>query len=155
MNKIVQSKIKESRHAKGNRVVPLKEALQAVFSRSNTDGMIEKILSPLRAELDDQESWEKSLKDLTTESLQCLKNPKQFKSAAQLTYLIFLDNMITELLQNAAENEFEKNLLKQIRDADISVSKEAAKERTLRMMKKAPSPSEVAEKILLAHQEKK
>lgn len=148
MSKIVKTKIAESRRSDGDKVIPLKEALQAVLSRPNTDGMIEKVMGPLRSELDDHDSWEKSLRELTDESLMALRKNSAFKGRYQVTYLIFLENIITELLQPAVDNGFERALLEKIRDSDIDISKDAAKERTLRMMKQSPSPSEIAKKVL-------
>ncbi len=53
MSKIVRDKIKESSTAGGNPAIPLKEGLQAVFSRPDDDGMIEKLITPLKSALDE------------------------------------------------------------------------------------------------------
>lgn len=147
MNKIIQGKIAESQKASGDRVVPLREALQAVFSRPNSDFMIEKVLGPLKNELDDQGLWESALTALVREALGALKNTRAFSPEVQVTYAIFLENMVAEFKPRASD-EFERSLLKQIRSAKIVITKEAQKERKLRMMAELMSPSEMADQIL-------
>lgn len=147
MSKIVQNKINESRAASGDQVIPLKEALQAVYSRSNEDFMIEKIISPLKNELDEQEAWESSLQELTKEAIGALKNPKAFKPITQVTYIVFLENVLSELKPKVNE-KFENSIIDTIAKAKISVTKAAADERQLRVMKATTSPSEIAQDIL-------
>jgi hypothetical protein len=147
MNKLVKDKIKESRSEGGDKTLPLRDALQAVFSRPNEDFMIEKILSPLRSELDEYGAWDKSVKALVKEALGALKNPTAFKTEAQVTYVIFLENLISEMKPKADEY-FEKSVLEQIRDADIELTKAAQSERKLRMMRELVSPSDLAKAAL-------
>lgn len=149
MNKIVQDKIKESRKEKDDKSIPLKEALQAVFSRPNEDFMIEKIVTPLKTALEEQQAWEKSVNALVKEAIGALKNPKAFKPAAQVTYIVFLENIIGEFRPRAYQ-EFEKSVLEQIKNADIEVSSDAKSERQLHMMRSAESPSKLAEAALAA-----
>lgn len=147
MSQLVQQKIKESRQSSGHVVVPLKEALQAVFARPNEDFMIEKILSSIRNELDEHQAYEESLRDLTTEALGALKNPKPFGAPVQVTYAVFLENLISEVRPRASE-PFENGLLVQIRDAKIEITKQAKNERRLGMMKEVKSPSDLAAVVL-------
>lgn len=147
MNKMVRSKILESKKSGGNQVIPLKEALQAVFSRSNEDFMIEKILPPLKVELDEFDAYEKAIQALVKEAIGALKNPKAFSPVVQVTYQIFLENVISELKPRLNE-KFESRIITQIRDAKISITKEAANERRLRVMKESTSPSLLAEAVL-------
>jgi hypothetical protein len=148
MSKIVEEKVKESQHAGGDKVIPLKEGLQAVYCRPNEDGLIEKIISPIKSRLDELDAWELSLKKLTGEALGALKNPKAFHPPVQVTYLVFLENLMAEIKPKAG-GEFEKKVLVSIRDAKIEVTKEASHERVLRLMKESVSPSKIAEQILL------
>ncbi len=154
MNQLIQRKIKESRKAGGDQVIPLKEALQAVFSRSNEDFMIEKLLQPLKNELDEHTAWEKSIQALVKEAIGALKNPKAFKPVVQVTYIVFLENLMSEMKPRLNE-KFENRILTQIRDAQIKVSKEATNERRLRVMRETTSPSVIAEKILQEFEEAK
>lgn len=147
MNKIVQDKIKESKKSKGDRTVPLKEALQAVLSRPNDDFMVEKVIPPIRNELEELSAWESSVRALVKESSGALKNPKAFKPEALTSYAIFLENLIAEFKPKAGE-EFEKSVLEQIRDANIVLPDKVKNERNLRMMKVQSSPSEIAKAVL-------
>lgn len=149
MSKIIQNKIKESQKSGGDRIIPLKEALQAIYSRPNEDGMIEKLQPQIKSALDENNAWEKSILQLTKEAIGALKNPKAFSPVVQVTYLVFLENIISEFKPRNAK-DFEKKILLQIKDAKITLSKELTKERLLRMMKESRSPSEMAEVALTA-----
>lgn len=148
MGKLVKSKMAESKKSGGNKAIPLKEALQAVYSRSNEDFMIEKVIPPLRMQLEELDAWESSMKALTKEAIGALNNPRAFKPVVQVTYQIFLENLMAELKPRALES-FEKSVLEQIRDAKIEPSKELVQERKLRIMKETISASEIAKKILI------
>lgn len=148
MGKLVKSKMAESKKSGGNKAIPLKEALQAVYSRSNEDFMIEKVIPPLRMQLEELDAWESSMKALTKEAIGALNNPRAFKPVVQVTYQIFLENLMAELKPRALES-FEKSVLVQIRDAKIEPSKELVQERKLRIMKETISASEIAKKILI------
>lgn len=154
MAKLIQTKIGESRKAGGDKVIPLKEALQAVYTRPNEDFMIEKIVTPIRNELEEHDAWEKSLEALVKEALGALKNPKAFSPVVQVSYLVFLENVLAEMKPKASET-FENKIITQVRDAKVSVTKEAANERRLRVMKGSSSPSDVAAGILKHLEEEK
>lgn len=146
---IIRQKINESRRVKGDKTVPLKEALQAVFARPNEDFMIEKILQPLRNELEEYDAYEKAFSDLVKEASSALKNERAFSGKVLATYWIFLENVVAELKPKAAE-KFEKSILTQIRDAKIEIPKKARDERKLSVMKVTNSPSGFAKEILEA-----
>ncbi len=150
MSEIVSSKIKESKKSYAGKTVPLKEALQAVLGRPDEDNMVEKVLAPLKLELESHEAWEKSLKELTTEALNALKNSKNFRTDVQVTYQVFLENLLAQLKPDLGKPTFETKLVEKIRDAKIVISKDAQQERKLRMMKTTVSPSEIAEILLTA-----
>ncbi|MGZ3772402.1 MAG: hypothetical protein ACXVCY_01630 [Pseudobdellovibrionaceae bacterium] len=149
INKMVNDKVKESKRSGSGKVVPLKEALQAVYSRPNEDDMIEKVIAPLRSNLDELDSWEKTVSQLTDEAIDALKNPRAFKPVVQVTYVIFLENLLAEIKPYLKNEGFERKIAERIRDAKIEVSKEAMNERRLRTMKSTVSPSDLATKILL------
>ncbi len=148
MTAIVNGKIKESKKSSDGKVVPLKEALQAVYCRPNEDGMIEKVVGSLRTELDEHDAWEKTLSELTDEAIDALKNPKAFKPMVQVSYQIFLENLLIDMKPFIQKNGFEQGLGERIRDAKIELTKEAGNERRLRMMKSTISPSMLAEQFL-------
>ena len=152
MNALVQEKIQESRKTKGDQVVPLKEALQAIYSRPNEDFMIEKVISTLRNELDEHDAYEESMRALVKEANGALGNPKAFGAVPQVTYAIFLENIVAEFKPKASDN-FERSVLEDIRKAKITITKAAENERRLRMMKGTPSPSDLADQALKAQEE--
>lgn len=147
MNKIVKAKIAESRKAGGNKAIPLKEALQAVFCRSNEDFMIEKLLPSIKVQLDELDEWEPSIKALTKEAIGALKNPKPFQPVVLVSYQIFLENIISEMKPRYSE-DFEGSVLRQIRDAKIELPQAMVHERKLRVMRESVSPSVIAEKVI-------
>jgi hypothetical protein len=148
ISKLVQDKIKESKKADA-RIVPLKEAIQAVFSRPDQDRMIEKVAGPLRSELIDLGQYEKAMTELTEEALNALKNTRNFKPAVQVTYIFFLENLMADLKPVLKTGEsFEKKLLKKIEKADISITKQAQNDLGVRGFSEKKSPSDTAELIL-------
>lgn len=153
MNKLIQSKINESKKAGGDQVVPLKEALQAVYSRPNDDFMLDKVIQPLRNSLDEHNAWEHSFSALVKEAVGALKNPRPFAPVVQVTYAIFLENVIADFKPQASQ-KFQSGILAQIRDAKIEITKEAKNEHRVRVMKTTPSPSELADAVLKAQAEK-
>lgn len=149
MNELVNEKIQESEQMHDEKYIPLKEALQAVFSRPDgTDDMIDKVVGPLRTKLDELDQWENAFTILVDEAVDALKNPKGVKPVVQNTYSIFLENFIAESKPYAKNGGFERKLLEKIRDAKIDLTKEAKNERSLRGMKVGDSPSDLAKRVL-------
>ena len=149
MTHLIRAKISESKKESGNKSMPLREALQAVFSRPDHDGLVSQLLPPLKNELDDLNAWDLTIKALVKEALGALGNPKAFRPEAQVTYAVFLENVIAEFKPKASE-PLQKSILTTIRDAKIELSKEARRERQLRMMETGVSPSELARNVLEA-----
>ena len=98
MNEMVLAKVEESKKSSSGKNVPLKEALQSVYSRPNDDQMIDKVVAPLRTHLDELDEWERTLSQLTDEAINALKNPRAFKPVVQVTYQIFLENSCSSFL---------------------------------------------------------
>lgn len=146
MNDIAKKKIREFK-AQGS-VEVLKEAVQAVYSRPNDDGMVEKVISPLRTELDENDQWEVVVDELVQEAIGALKNPKAFKPVVQNTYAVFLENIVADFKPFAEREGHERNVIKTIRDAKIELSKEGINERKLRTMSVHKSPSELAAMVI-------
>lgn len=146
MSDLAKKKVKEFKQ--DGSIEILKEAVQAIYSRPNDDGMVEKVMTPLRIELDEQEQWETTMDALVQEALGALKNPKAFKPVVQNTYAIFLENVIADFKPFAEKDGHERRVIQAIRDAKIEMSKEAVNERKLRTMKNNKSPSEIADQVL-------
>lgn len=154
MNVLVKNKLKESKSADAGKVVPIKEALQAVYSRPNADDMIEKISSPLRTVLDQEDATEKVFIELVNEAVNALTNTRNFKKEVQVTYAIFLENVISEFKPNLKKDGFEYKIVKRIADSNIELTKDAEKDRKLRLMQESASPSLIAKKVLIDFEEK-
>ncbi|MBX3018646.1 MAG: hypothetical protein KF767_12205 [Bdellovibrionaceae bacterium] len=154
MNKLVQDKVRESRASKGDKVAPLREAMQAVFARPNEDFMIDKVMSPLRNELDEHGAYEDTVRSLVEESIAALQKPDKVKATAQVTYAVMLENFLSDMKPRVTES-FEKEMVTKIRDADISLTRKAENERKLGMMKPTKSPSEMASAIIKGAEKKK
>lgn len=148
MNALVQEKIKESKKADA-KVVPLKEALQAIYSRPDADRMIEKVASPVRFELDELGEYQRIMRELVEEALNALKRTRNFKPSVQVTYIVFLENFMGENKKAATrEDGFERGLIKKIKKAKIKLTKEAINERNVKGFKEKRSPSETAAAVL-------
>lgn len=155
MNAIIKGKMEESHKQMGeSKLPPLREALQAVFARSNEDLMVEKILTPLKNELEDLDAWESSILKMVDEAIAGLKESDKIKPVAQVTYLIELENVLQEFKPKVGE-KFEKSVILKIRDAKIELPKAAEKERRLKTMKNVRSPSDIAADILKKASKKK
>lgn len=155
MNSLVKSKIKESKAAYSGKAVPLKEALQSVLSRPDSDDMISKIIDPLRNKLEEEDAYEKVFEELIQEAINALKNTKNFKRDVQVTYAIFLENALSEFKPDIKDDSFEMKMVKKIADSQIELTKDARKERQLRLMTEGSSPSEIARLILQDYEKKK
>ena len=155
MNEFVNSKLKESKKSSVGKVIPLREGLQAVFSRPNDDGMVAKVYTPLRNELDRLNALEKAYKDLVEEALHALKNNQNFKPDVQVSYAIFLENLIAEFKPLSREISFERSMIEKIANASVELTKEALKERKRRLMKEGESPSVIAKTVLKNIEEEK
>ncbi|MFN8791081.1 MAG: hypothetical protein ACK5Y2_06460 [Bdellovibrionales bacterium] len=148
MSKLVQEKLKEAKSAAA-KTVPLKEGFQAVFSRPDHDRMIEKVVGPLRFELQDLGEYERIITELTEEAINALKNTRNFKPAVQVTYLIFLENLMADIKDQALQNDgFERQLFKKIQKAKIKLTQQAENEKNLKGLKETKSPSETAALVL-------
>ncbi len=147
MGQYVSSKLKTYEQDTTS-TLPLKDAVEYVFSRPDDDGLIDKLLPPVRQQLAAAEEWHKVLVQLTNACITITKDPDKHKVREQITALVMLENIIAEVKPDAKEAGLERDLLKKIADADISVSRKARSERKLRSMKGFRSPSEIAERVL-------
>lgn len=148
LNQLVQDKIKESKKSDA-KMVPLKEAIQALYARPDQDRMFEKVAGPLRNELIELGQYERAITQLTEEALNALTNTRNFKPQVQVTYLVFLENLMADLKPALKpENKFEKGLVEKIKKAKIKITKPAQNDLVTRGFSEKKSPSEVAEILL-------
>ena len=69
--------------------------------------------------------------------------------------VVYLENLIAELKPEMEKNANFKRIIEEIRDADIQISDEVAKQIKMRTMTRPVSPSETAAKVLPKSQSKK
>jgi hypothetical protein len=148
MNALVKKKVKE--YKKDGSLQILKEAVQAVYSRPNDDGMgmIEKVIPPLRSELDEAEQWENVMDALVDEAIGASKNPKAFTTVVLNTYAYFLRNVIADYKPFVDKPGHERKIVEKIRDAKIELTKEQKNELSLRGIGNHKSPSEIAADVM-------
>lgn len=145
---LVKEKIQDARKDGGADMEPLKEGIRLVFSRPDSDGMIEKVVGPLRSEVEESGDWDATLAGLVDESIAVLKDPEGVKGDMQITHILFLQNVIASMKPKAKTPGAARSMIERIRDAKLELSKEARQERELRTMKATASPSEMADKVL-------
>ncbi len=148
MANLVRLRVKKSQSLIVGKEAPLKEALRLVYARPSKDGMIEKIIPPVRSGLEELELWEKANMELINEALLVLNSPKGVSPRVQVTYAFILENMISEFKPKIDKIGFEKKAVEKIALGRIKVTPEAMAERRLSMMDDVVSPSEIATYIL-------
>jgi hypothetical protein len=126
----------------------LKDALQLILSRPNTDNMVSQLVPNVRTPLRNVDAFEITLNEIATQAIADAKNEKlPPKNAA--TAFIILENLLSELKPEAKTNGEIGKIFLSIRDARIKVPDRVKSELKLRAMIKDPgSPSEIAEKII-------
>lgn len=154
MNQLVLEKLKESKK-NNTSIEPLKEAVKMVFSRPNEDGTVEKVLPLVKNPLSDQDEWESTVEALVDEAIGILNAPKDVSAKDQATYVIMLENMISEFKPELKKKGFEFRMVEKIANADVSLTKEAKNEKKLGMMRSTNSPSELAQKVIAGLKPKK
>lgn len=154
MNELISDKIKDYQNQE-NRMA-LKEALRIILSRSNEDGMVEKIISPVRNLLEEDGIWEETIEGLIKQSIETIKNADE-KPVAQVTSGIILENIISEFkplfIKQYETGGFETKAINYIADSKVNYSKSAAKERSLHLMRNPHSPSHMAQKLIEAKED--
>ncbi|MBX2988760.1 MAG: hypothetical protein KF802_12770 [Bdellovibrionaceae bacterium] len=147
MNALVKAHVQRSQ-SESDKVTPLRVALRIVLSRPDDDGMVDKVIGMLRSELEENDAWESTVTDLTNEALTALKQPESLTPVEQVTYAVFLENVVAQMKPRASDMAFEYANLKRIRDARIKITPAARSERNLRTMRAQVSPSDAAAAIL-------
>lgn len=153
MNRLVQLRLRGVRSGQADAVGLLRESLRIIYSRPNEDFMSEKLIGDVHSELADRDEWESSIKDLAEESAARLQNVEGMSPAVQLTYLIILENLLSDFKPDVNE-PWVREWITEVRDAQIKLTREARNERAMKMMKEVKSPSDIAAGILSANRKK-
>lgn len=149
MTALVKKAVDRAHKSKGDAMEELMPALQTVYARPDEDGMIDKIVGPLRSEIEQDSSWDAELEKMVDLSIAVLKDPpKDVKGPMQITHAIILNNVIMQTKPLLKTDEKSRELIRKIRDANIKLTKVARDERVKRTMRETPSPSEFADQAL-------
>jgi hypothetical protein len=161
MNAIVLGKIKKAEEiqkqqeidddrgivAEPEAIEQLKDATRIVFARPDQDGSREHTFARLRRELSDLNSLNQVLQDLTNEGIGALRRDSYNSPREQGTYIVLLNNLMAEIKPEAQSNPAFRQMIEQIRDADIEVPEKVRTQQLLRSMAAPVSPSDIAAKI--------
>jgi hypothetical protein len=134
-------------HPEPGTLEALKDGLRIALSRPDQDGTRAILFLRLRRELTDLNSLGKVLSDLTTEAIEGVQN-KSSSERLQSTYIVLLNNLIAELRPEVSSNSQFKDIVVQIRDAKLEVSKKVTAQERLKIMDKPQSPSKFAEEVV-------
>lgn len=156
MLKLVQSQVKKSRSVGSNTsddnvndaeaIEHLREALKLMFSRPNSDNMIAKLMPEVRRDLSGYSAYEDSISAIAAEAIEVLKNDKAATSQ-QATATFVLENILSEIRPEAANNDDLRRIIERVKDAKIKTSNDVMKDMKLRGMYKTKNPSDLAKEI--------
>lgn len=133
-------------------VAQLREALKLIFSRPNKDNMVGKLVANVRRELGNYNAFESTMNSVASEALTAVQN-ETLSVLDRATAVYVLENIMSEVRPSLPKNEDFRNLVKQVRDADLEVPEKVKAHRKLTSMDETPDLSKVA-KLLLEHAEK-
>lgn len=102
-------------------VSSLRDAMRIVLSRPDQDGARSKLFNKVRQEMNDLHSLDQSLTEIVNEAAAGLKT-KNINIKYEETYLVILDNFLSEVRPEVDSNTTFKTLVEKIRDADITIS---------------------------------
>ena len=126
----------------------LKDALQLIFTRPNSDNMVSQLVPAVRTPLRNVEAYETTIKTLADSAISTAKNKKSTHRDVA-TALIILQNIMSELKPDIKTNKTVKAIFVSIRDAKIKLDKKVNNELRMRaMIKISESPSDTAKKII-------
>jgi hypothetical protein len=139
----------------GEAVEYLGRALKLIFSRPDSDNMVTKLVGEVRRDLQGFNAYEDTVSGLVGEELRIAQDD-QAPVITQSTALVMLDNILAEIRPEVqAGNMALRNVVVQIKRADLKISDEVKRDRRLRGMFRTSNPSEDADRILKALPKKK
>ncbi len=150
MDRLLRAKIHASQKSATpeEQVAHLVEATQALFSRPNYDNLIEKLLPQLLFELKDKGLTEKVFSEFIGEATAGIQDEaKTVSGEAQVTYLIALENWLSEM-QIYLDQESIRKLVERIADTQFKISDLAKKTAGLHLPYTLKDPQKLARHIL-------
>ncbi len=134
---IVRKKIKKAQDIQGKQEVEvnekgeifaepeavsaLRDGMRIVLSRPDQDGARSKLFNKLRQELNDLNSLDQALTDIVSEACTGLKG-QNINVKFEETYLVILDNFLSEVRPEVSTNANFKTLVEKIRDSELRTS---------------------------------
>ena len=126
------------------------EAERIILSRPNSDNMVAKLTLEVRKQVGEFGSYHDILGAMTKEGIEAFDPNMRLPTVMKTTYLFLLENLMSELKPEIKDDPTQREFLERIRDANIKVPREVMGERKLQSMFSTDSPSEEANRILLA-----
>lgn len=123
----------------------LRDAMRITLSRPDQDGARPKIFNQVRQDLNEINSLNKVLNDITDEGLAALK-AKEIGIKQEETYVLILDNLLAEIKPEVNTNTNFKSIVEKIKNANIVLSQKMKDPN--RSIAINNSPSKTAESIL-------
>lgn len=134
-----------------NRIQALKEGVLIAYSRPNEDVVLDKIISIVKTNLEDNGEWESCVLQIVRQSIAILKNDST-TAINQVTATIVLENVLSEskpaFVQQYQSSGLETQIIERIADADIKLSKNTEHEKQLNQMRGGGSPSQIAHRLI-------
>jgi hypothetical protein len=124
------------------------KAERILLSRPDSDNMVSKLASDVRREISAFGAYDDLLQTLTNEAISAFKEDLHLPTQVQTTYLFMLENLMSEMKGQVADDPRARQMLAQIRDAKIEVPYDVTRERKLQGMFLTDPPSEEARRIL-------
>jgi len=126
----------------------LTKAERTILSRPNSDNMVAKLTLEVRREMTDVGNYDDILESMTHEGIQAFDPNMNLPTIMKTTYTFLLENLMSELKPEIRDDERQRAMLEQIRDADLQIPYDVMRERKLQGMFLTESPSEEAKQIL-------
>lgn len=129
----------------------LYKALTLSFCRPDEDSVREKVLSLLKAPIDENSEWQIFITRLAMQAINTL-NESSVTADAQMTAGVVLENILEEMLPDyrlqKSTGGFESNIIYSIAVTKMNYSEKAMQERKLALMKVMQTPNLIARQIL-------
>jgi hypothetical protein len=128
--------------------IELREALQLIFSRPNTDNMVSQLIPTVRTPLRNLEAFESSVIEIADGAIEILKD-KKAKAPEKATSHVVLANIMSEMKPDIKNSTAVADMFKKIRDSKLEVTNDVKNELRMRGSMKPPaSPSEIARRVI-------
>ena len=149
LQQIISKNLKKLENKQEAPEPPLKESLEILLAQPDQSLAASNIFDQLRSQVGNEKVFLNVLDEMISEALGSLNKKEKTAEVLreQSTYVYILNNMLAELTNYKAQ-EFYRQLIEKIRDADVDFSDALVTHRLLNSMSKIENPSQYAEKIV-------